>query len=130
MAGIATSGLDADRRNCALASWAPTCSGRTPPGIRLAPDEPEATPVPELSRFFGIVIAMHYNDHVPPHFHARYGSDLATIGIRELAVLEGRLPPRVLGLAIEWAAQHTDELLANWARAARRRPLVPIAPLE
>jgi hypothetical protein len=68
--------------------------------------------VPELSRFFGIVIAMHYNDHVPPHFHARYGSDRATICIRDMTVLEGYLPPRVLGLVVEWAAQHGDELLA------------------
>ena len=86
--------------------------------------------VPELSRFFGIVIAMHYNDHVPPHFHARYGSDRATICIRDMTVLEGYLPPRVLGLVVEWAAQHGDELLADWVRAVRRLPLVPIAPLE
>jgi len=86
--------------------------------------------VPELSRFFGIVIAMHYNDHVPPHFHARYGSDRATICIRDMTVLEGYLPPRVLGLVVEWAAQHGDELLADWVRAVRRLPMVPIAPLE
>ena len=86
--------------------------------------------MPELSRFFGIVIAMHYNDHVPPHFHARYGSDRATICIRDMTVLEGYLPPRVLGLVVEWAAQHGDELLADWVRAVRRLPLVPIAPLE
>jgi hypothetical protein len=86
--------------------------------------------VPELSRFFGIVIAMHYNDHVPPHFHARYGSDHATICIREMTVLEGHLPPRVLGLVVEWTAQHGDELLADWVRAARQLPMVPIAPLE
>ena len=86
--------------------------------------------MPELSRFFGIVIAMHYNDHVPPHFHARYGSDRATICIRDMTVLEGYLPPRVLGLVVEWAAQHGDELLADWVRAVRRLPMVPIAPLE
>jgi hypothetical protein len=86
--------------------------------------------VPELSRFFGIVIAMHYNDHVPPHFHARYGSERATICIRDMTVLEGSLPPRVLGLVVEWAAQHGDELLADWVRAVRRLPMVPIAPLE
>ena len=86
--------------------------------------------MPELSRFFGVVIRMHYNDHAPPHLHARYGGDRAAIALRGFGVLEGSLPPRVLGLVIEWAAQHQDELLADWARAARRLPLVPIAPLE
>ena len=86
--------------------------------------------MPEVSRFFGIVIAMHYNDHVPPHFHARYGSDRAAIRVRDMAVLDGQLPARVLGLAVEWGTQHRDELLADWARSARQLPLVPIAPLE
>ena len=86
--------------------------------------------MPEISRFFGVVIAMYYNDHAPPHFHARYGAERATIAVRELVVTEGRLPPRVLGLVVEWAAQHRDELLADWSRAARELPLVPIAPLE
>jgi hypothetical protein len=86
--------------------------------------------VPELCRFFGIVISMHYNDHAPPHFHARYGTARAALLIRGLQPLDGRLPPRVLGLVVEWASRHEDELLANWARAARRLPLVPVAPLE
>jgi Domain of unknown function (DUF4160) len=86
--------------------------------------------VPELSRFFGIVISMHYNEHAPPHFHTRYGAQKATVRIRELTVLHGGLSPRVLGLVVEWAALHRDELVANWACAARRVPLVPIAPLE
>jgi hypothetical protein len=86
--------------------------------------------VPELCRFSGVVISMHYNDHLPPHFHARYGTDRATPAVCGYRVLEGRLPPRVLGLIVEWAAQHQDELLADWARAARHLPLVPIDPLE
>jgi hypothetical protein len=49
-----------------------------------------------LSRFFGIVIAMHYNDHVPLHFHARYGSDRATLCIRDMTVLEGHLLVQVI----------------------------------
>jgi len=56
---------------------------------------------------------MHYNDHVPPHFHAGYGSDRARISIREMIVLEGHLPPRVLGLVVEWAAQHGD-VMPSW----------------
>jgi len=86
--------------------------------------------LPELSRFCGVVIAVYYNDHAPPHFHARYGGERATVAIHDLVVTEGRLPPRVLGLVIEWAAQHRDELLVDWSRAVRELPLVPIAPLE
>jgi hypothetical protein len=64
------------------------------------------TDVPEISRFFGIVVQMFYDDHSPPHFHARYGRHQAVIGIRGLTVLKGHLPPRALGLVMEWAAQH------------------------
>jgi hypothetical protein len=49
--------------------------------------------MPEISRFFGIVIAMYYNDHAPPHFHVRYGQQRAVIGIDPVIVLEGRLSP-------------------------------------
>jgi hypothetical protein len=54
--------------------------------------------MPEISRFLGIVITMHYDDHAPPHFHVRYSGRKATLSIRPLEVLQGRLPPRVLGL--------------------------------
>jgi hypothetical protein len=57
--------------------------------------------MPEISRFFGIIIVMFYDEHNPPHFHARYGSDQAAIEIETLRVLEGHLAPRVLGLVIE-----------------------------
>ena len=49
--------------------------------------------MPEISRFFGIIIAMYYNDHPPPHFHVRYGQQKAIIGIQSLAILEGKLSP-------------------------------------
>jgi len=86
--------------------------------------------MPEISRFFGIVIAMFYSDHEPPHFHARYGQDQAIIGLDSLRVLEGRLPPRALGLVMEWAAVHQVELCADWELARRQVPLRKIAPLE
>jgi Domain of unknown function (DUF4160) len=86
--------------------------------------------MPEISRFFGIVILMHYDDHPPPHFHARYGGDKAILGIDIPITLEGRLPPRVLGLVIEWALLHRDELMDNWGRARRQEPMRRIAPLE
>ena len=86
--------------------------------------------MPEISRFFGIIIAMFYNDHPPPHFHIRYGSQRAIIGIEDLALLEGDLSPRVLGLVIEWAALHRRELLDNWNQARRQLPLSRVQPLE
>ena len=86
--------------------------------------------MPEISRFFGIIITMNYNDHAPPHFHARYGGDQAIIEIQTLQVLGGRLAPRVMGLVAEWALQHRDELLEDWRLARESAPLNGIAPLE
>jgi len=48
--------------------------------------------MPEISRFLGIVIGMFYNDHAPPHFHARYGSHQAVIAIQELSVSKDNCP--------------------------------------
>lgn len=86
--------------------------------------------MPEISRFFGIVIKMFFDDHNPPHFHAEYADSVALIGIRTLAVFSGRLPPRAMGLVIEWAMLHQQELLADWERAQAQQDLRPIAPLE
>jgi phosphomannomutase len=85
--------------------------------------------MPEISRFYGIVIAMFYSEHNPPHFHARYGKHKVAVEIRTLRVLEGTLPPRAMGLVMEWASQHQDELLANWEEARDDRPPRTIDPL-
>ena len=86
--------------------------------------------MPEISLFLGIIITMNYNDHAPPHFHARYGGDQAIIEIETLHVLGGRLSPRVMGLVVEWALLHRDELLEDWRLARESAPLKRIAPLE
>jgi len=86
--------------------------------------------MPVLSRFLGMVVLMYYNDHDPPHFHVRYGKHQALLGIRDLRLLAGSLPPRALGLVIEWASRYREELWAHWERARRGEPLVPIPPLE
>ena len=86
--------------------------------------------MPELSRFFGIVVSMHYNDHAPPHFHVRYGGRKALVAIESLTVLRGRLSPRALGLVMEWADIHTEELMEDWNLARNQEPLKPIRPLE
>jgi hypothetical protein len=86
--------------------------------------------VPEISRFFGIVIKMFFDDHNPPHFHAEYADTVVLIDIRTLSVFSGRLPPRAMGLVIEWATLHQQELLADWHRAQAQQELRRIAPLE
>jgi hypothetical protein len=86
--------------------------------------------VPEISRFFGIVIKMFFDDHNPPHFHAEYAGSLALVDIRTLAVFSGRLSPRAMGLVIEWATLYQQELIADWERARSQQDLRPIAPLE
>ena len=86
--------------------------------------------MPEISRFFGIIIAMFYDDHQPPHFHVRYGDQKALVEIESLAVIRGRLSPRALGLVMEWAALHQDELRNDWRLAREQAPLNCIAGLE
>jgi hypothetical protein len=85
--------------------------------------------MPEISRFYGIIIAMFFEDHNPPHFHARYGKEGVVIEIPTLRVLEGQIPPRALGLVVEWASQHQEELLINWEYARQTKPLGAIPPL-
>lgn len=86
--------------------------------------------MPEISRFFGIVIKMFFDDHNPSHFHAEYGENAALIDIRNLSLFSGWLPPRALGLVIEWATLHREELLDDWEKAKVQQELKRIAPLE
>jgi len=86
--------------------------------------------MPEISRFFGIVIKMYWDDHKPPHFHAFYADEEALIDIRSLSLFAGRLSPRTLGLVIEWANLHQQELLDDWHRAQAQEPLERIEPLR
>jgi hypothetical protein len=85
--------------------------------------------MPEISRFLGIIIAMFYRDHAPPHFHAIYGEYEITVEI-ESGIINGRFPKRALKLVFEWLELHRDELLENWRLAEDRRPLNKIEPLE
>lgn len=86
--------------------------------------------MPEISRFYGIIIRMYFNDHNPPHFHAIYGGNEAVIAINTLAVIAGWLPPRAMGLVVEWASLHQEDLLADWQKARNFEPLARIEPLS
>lgn len=85
--------------------------------------------MPEVSRFYGIVIRLHYGDHHPPHFHAAYGGRVIEVDIRTLEVIEGRLPRRALGLVMEWAAIHRGELSEAWDQVSAGNSPRKIAPL-
>lgn len=86
--------------------------------------------MPRVNEFFGIIIAMYYNDHAPPHFHAIYGEHEAKLRNDTFEILEGYLPRRTLKLVREWAGLHRKELAANWNRARHGEPLKPIKPLQ
>jgi hypothetical protein len=84
--------------------------------------------VPTISRFYGIVVFINYNDHAPPHFHARYQGQEVTV---ELAtgIVRGEMPRRALQMIFDWYALHEQELMNNWTRAQAREPLEQITPL-
>ncbi len=86
--------------------------------------------MPEISRFYGIVIYMYWKDHLPAHFHAEYGEFSAQINIETFAVLKGNLPPKALSLVVEWAAIHQQELLVNWESTKDIKPFKKIEPLK
>lgn len=86
--------------------------------------------MPEICRFFGIVIKMYFDDHPPPHFHAEYEENKAVFEIHTLTLIHGYLPPRVLGMVIEWASEHQEGLLDLWERAANRQALYRLPPLK
>lgn len=86
--------------------------------------------MPRVSEFYGISIYLYYREHPPPHFHAMYGGSQALVAIETLEVLEGRLPPRAMGLVIEWAALRRDDLRRAWRQAREHAPLDSIDPLD
>ena len=73
---------------------------------------------------------MFFNDHAPPHFHARYGEFEATIDIDTPAVLQGELPGRALNLVLEWAMIHREELLEDWRLCRENTQPNKVEPLQ
>lgn len=85
--------------------------------------------MPEISRFLGIRIFMYFNEHNPPHFHVEYNEYNASIAIATLGIMEGKLPAKVLGLVVEWAEVHQEELLKNWTTLKETGEYQTIQPL-
>jgi len=77
--------------------------------------------MPTLSIFLESLSGMYYDDHPPPHFHAIYGEHEAKIAIDSLEVIEGRLPRRALGLVLDWAELHREELRDKLEQGTRAR---------
>jgi Domain of unknown function (DUF4160) len=86
--------------------------------------------VPTISRFFGISIAMFFDDHGPPHFHARHADGSAKVRIDTLEVIDSSLGRRQLRFVLAWAELHQDELGENWKLARSGEILNPIEPLR
>ena len=84
--------------------------------------------VPDISRFSGIVIQMLYDDHEPPHFHARYGEYIVSVTISD-GLVTGVFPKRALRMVLDWQDQHVDELMDNWQRLRDKQAPRRIAPL-
>ncbi len=86
--------------------------------------------MPELSRFYGIIIRMFYGDHPPPHFHGAYQGEEVQVNIETLEVMNGRIRRRALALVLEWAALHRDELRRAWETASLNQEPDKIEPLD
>ena len=84
--------------------------------------------MPVLSRFYGIVIRMYFqqSEHNPPHFHAFYGDYIAAISINDNTILEGELPKKVLDMVLKWNTIHKDALLKIW----KTQEFIALSPLE
>jgi len=86
--------------------------------------------MPTISRFYGILIQMFFDDKHGPHFHASYGEFKASIEIASGKIMVGHLPPHAYRLVKEWARKHRAELEENWELARRDGKLKRIEPLE
>lgn len=85
--------------------------------------------MPELCRFLGIVIFMNFNEHNPPHFHAKYGDYEIVVEINS-GIVEGKFPKRALNLVMEWYEIHQEELLQDWDLIRTTGEYNKIQPLE
>jgi hypothetical protein len=85
--------------------------------------------MPIISRFLGIIITMYWDDHLPPHFHAKYGEFEIVVHILT-GVVEGKFSKRALKIVLEWHDLHKDELLADWELCRNKEMPKPIEPLE
>jgi hypothetical protein len=85
--------------------------------------------MPEISRFYGLIILMNFKDHNPPLFHAWYVDFKAIVTIND-GIVKGEMPQRALKMIFEWLEIHREELIANWQLAQNGDELFKIEPLN
>lgn len=85
--------------------------------------------MPCISRFYGISIYVYYSDHAPPHVHARYAGQKATVDIHTRSVIEGNLTPRALRLVRDWLEIHEFDVRGSWDEARLGLPPARVPPL-
>ena len=85
--------------------------------------------MPTICMFRGIKIYINYNEHIPPHFHAKYGEYECSITIDDIELLNGDMPNKQLKMLFGWAALHQEELKEEWYLAEQKQELSQIAPL-
>jgi hypothetical protein len=86
--------------------------------------------MPEIARFYGIIVEMRWREHGVAHVHVRYAGYVASIGITPFALLRGQLPTRAFRLVEEWVELHRKELEEDWQLAVQHQPIKPIPPLS
>lgn len=86
--------------------------------------------MPTISMFRGIKVYINWNDHMPPHFHAKYGSHEVLVLINDIEVIDGYFPNKQQKMLLGWAAFHQEELKENWELASQQQELFAIEPLK
>ena len=81
--------------------------------------------MPEITRFYGLIVRMFYKEHNPPHIHVVYGEKMGVLDIRTATMTDGNLPPKALLLAKEWTGIYKEELLDMW-KDQKIRQLPPL----
>lgn len=122
--------IQPDEEITGLDSAAPLTGAVPPHSLRTDPALPGTAGAREICRFLGLVISMPYGEHPAPRIHVQYGSLEATFVLGPARLLEGKLPPRAIGLVMEWATLHEQELLEDSELSRRGSPLKRIMPLE
>ena len=85
--------------------------------------------MPEISRFYGIVVRMFFDDHNPPHFHIEYQNYEAIVSIED-GTVKGEMPRRAINMVFDWMDLHRDELFENWESIKKTGEYKKIDPLK
>ncbi len=85
--------------------------------------------MPEICRFYGIILSLYWRDHNPPHVHFSYGDFECNISVID-RVVDGKAPAKVIIKVNQWIDLHEDEILSMWEKARRGEKIGKIEPLK